>query len=166
MEDKLLSKFFLYISVASVVFISLYSLFIDYKFSNDLLNYLFTLLYLILSLNFIVGTSDSANKKERLTRIFKSRESILLYCIMAGSFSVIFIRSGFGIFKTTLIILSSLALFDFSMYILNRRTTLIFFWINFYLFAGMTALSHLPHANIDLVSRYNPFGGLLITIIM
>jgi len=164
MGNKLLPKIFLYLSAASVAFIAVYSLIIDYKLSNDLLNYFFSLFYLVLSLSFIVEIPDSASREEKLNRLFKSPESLFLYCILSGSFSVIFIGSGLTYFRTALIIMTSLVLFDFSMYILSRRTTLILFWINFYVFAGMTALSHLTHLNIDLVSRYNPFGGLLITL--
>ena len=164
MVNKLVPKIFLYLSAASVAFIAVYSLFIDYKFSGDLLNYFFSLFYLVLSLSFIINIPDSARREERLNRLFKCPENIFFYCILSGSFSVIFIGSGLTCFRTALIILTSLVLFNVSLYILSRRTSLILFWINLYLFAGMTALSHLTHLNIDLVSKYNPFGGLLITL--
>ena len=162
--NRLLGRIFLYIAAAMVVFMAVYSCIVNYKFPIEVLSYFYSLFYLVLSFSFLVGVPDSSSREERLNRLFKSPESIFFYCVLSACFSVILVRSGIDYFRTALIIATSLALYDFSMYILSRRTTLILYWINFYLFAGMTAFSHLPHINIDMLSKYNPFGGLLITL--
>jgi len=164
MENKLLHKIFLYITLATVAFVAGYSLIIDYQFPEYLLNYLFSLFYLILSLNFIGGNSDISERKERLIWLFKNKQNIFLYCLLSSCFSIIFIHSGISIFKTALIILSASILYYFSMFIFARRITMILFWINFYLFAGIIIFSQFPDFNLDIISKYNPFGGLIVNL--
>jgi hypothetical protein len=165
MENKLLHKIFLYITLATITFVAVYSLIIDYKFPEYQLNYFFTLFYLILSLNFLGGNSDKYDRKERLIWLIENKQNIFLYCILSASFSIIFINSGISSFKTALIIFSSLLFYSFSLFIFSKRITLILFWINFYLFAGVIIFSQFPCFHLDTISRYNPFGGLLVTLL-
>jgi hypothetical protein len=164
MRNKLLHKIFLFITLAAVLFIAIYSLVLDYQFSEYQLNYFYSLFYLILSINFLGDILDNSGLRVRLMTLFKGKQNIFIYCLLSACFSIIFIHSGIAIFKTTLIILSSFLIYFFSMIIFNRKTTQILFWINFYLFMGIIVISQLPKISLDTISRYNPFGGLIVTL--
>jgi hypothetical protein len=57
-------------------------------------------------------------------------------------------------------------LFNFVIvFIFNKKVLTYLFWINFYLFMIIFAFSQFSNFSIDLFSKYNPFGGLFLTII-
>lgn len=157
-------KIFLYITLATLAFVAGYSIIIDFQFPGYLLNYFFSLFYLVLSLNFIGDMSDSSDTKEILKWLFINTQNIIIYCILSACFAVIFIHSGTPIVKTALIILSSFVAYFASMFIFGRKISQFLFWINFYLFAGIIILSQFPNIRLDVISRFNPFGGLFVTL--
>jgi hypothetical protein len=164
MANKLLHRIFLFIALAAIAFIAIYSLVLDYQFPEYQLNYFYSLFYLILSINFLGDVLDSSDRQERLKTLFKGKLNIFIYCLLSACFSIIFIHSGIPFLKTTLIILISFLVYFYSMFVFNKKITQILFWINFYLFMGMIIISQFPQINLDVISRYNPFGGLIVTL--
>jgi len=166
MENKFLHMIFLFITVIVIVFITGYSLIVDYKFPDNQLIYFFSLFYLVLALNFIGRNSDTVKWKERLNWIIEKWQNIFIYCVLSVCFSIILFHSGVTIIKTAIIILTALFVYNITLVIFKRRISLMLFWINFYLFAGMLAFSLIPEVSLDLISRYNPFGGLIVELII
>jgi hypothetical protein len=164
MENKVLHRGFLFLTLATLAFVTVYSLIINYKFPEPLLNYFFSLFYLILSLNFMGNIADSSDSKERLKQLFKSSKNIFLYCLVSACFSIIFIHSGITVLKTSTIVLTSFGVYLFLMFVFNRKITQFLFWVNFYLFMGSLILGQLSNINFDLISKYNPLGGLFVTL--
>lgn len=164
MENKTLHTIFFLITVIVIIFIAGYSLVVDYKFPDNQMNYFFSLFYLVLALNFIGRNSDTLRWEGRLKCAIENWQNILLYCVLSACFSIILLHSGVSVIKTALIILIALIVFNFVLVICKRRITLILFWINFYLFAGMLVFSLIPEVTLDLISRYNPLGGLIVTL--
>jgi ABC-type multidrug transport system fused ATPase/permease subunit len=107
---------------------------------------------------------DNSDAKELLKKLFSDTKNIIIYCLLSACFAIIFIHSGKPIFKTSLIILSSFVAYFSSMFIVGRKITQILFWINFYLFTGIIILSQIPNISLDVISKYNPFGGLFVTL--
>jgi len=62
------------------------------------------------------------------------------------------------------VLISSLIFYYASLIFLSRKVTQLLFWINFYLFAGVFILTLVPGSRIDLLSGFNPFGGLFVTL--
>lgn len=164
MKKSIFSKISLILSLCLVGVIAVYSLVTDYHFPLDQVNYLFSLFYLILSLNFLGEDQTLNNTKERIKIILTKIQSIIITCVLAILFSLILIQSDIGPIKIFIIIFLALVLFNLTTVIFKREITLILFWINFYLFMGIFILSQFPNLSVDLLSRFNPFGGLIVTI--
>jgi len=166
MENNLLHKTFVILSVICIIFIAAYSLVIDYKFPHDQMNFIFSLFFLVLTLNFLGRNIKNEEKAERARSVFTDIQIIILYCILSACYSIILIHSGVSVVKTAMIILSALMFYNFILIIFRKSVSLILFWINFYLFMGMLVFSVLPGLPLDLISRYNPFGGLIVYLLI
>jgi len=164
MENKLFHRIFIIISLIALGFIAAYSLIRDYKFSSSLLIYYYSIFYLILALNFIGSDLQKSDRKNRLIWIITNKNNIIIYCIVTICYSIIFINSDIPILSTFLIVIISLIFYNFLFYYFNYRISLILFWISFYLFAGVIIFSQLPNFQLDLVSKFNPLGGLIVNI--
>jgi hypothetical protein len=164
MKNIKLHKISLYVSICLIAFIAGYSLIIDYQFPEDQINYLFSLFYMVLALNFLGGDLTIDNRQERIRLILTNTRSVIISCILSILFALILIQSNMVIVKIFMILVLSILVYYSTIVFFNRKVTLVLFWINFYLFMGIYLFSQFPDFKIDMISRFNPLGGLLITL--
>jgi hypothetical protein len=164
MKNIILHKISLYLSICLIGFIASYSLIIGYQFPEDQINYLFSLFYMVLSLNFLGGNLPIDNRQERIKLILTNTQSVIISCVLSILFALILIQSNVTIVKIFMILILSILVYYSTIIFLSRKVTLVLFWINFYLFMGIFVFSQFPDIEIDIISRVNPFGGLLITL--
>lgn len=164
MKKNIFFKGSLVLSICLVGLIAIYSLVTNYHFPPDQLNYFFSLFYLILALNFLGEDPSIDDRKERIKLIFTKTHSILISCVLAIFFSLILIQAEVTIGKIFIILVFSLVLYCTTLVFFKRGITLILFWINFYLFMGVFGFSQFPNFPIDLLSRFNPFAGLIVSV--
>jgi hypothetical protein len=166
MKNIILIKISLLLSLCVISFIAVYSLIIDYQFPQDQINYLFSLLYLVLALNFLGQDPVPDNQKERLNLILLKTQNIIISSVLTIIFALILVQSKVSFGKIFFILLLSLILYYSTLVFFKRKVTLFLFWINFYLFMGVFVFYQFPNFQIDFVSKFNPFGGLIVNLIM
>ena len=166
MKNVQLHKTFTRLSVAGIIFIAVYASSIDYIFTHDQLNALFSMFFLVLALNYLGMTSENIQREKRVRVVFKDGMNIVLYCVLSACYSFMLIHSGVSVIKTALIIIVALAFFNLIFILLHRTILLILFWVNLYLFVMMRVLSEMPGFSIDPLSRFNPFGGMIVHLII
>jgi len=166
MKNTILIKISLLLSLCLIGFIAAYSLIIDYQFPQDQVTYLFSLLYLVLALNFLGQELVLDNQKERINIILFKTQNIIISCVLTIIFALILMQSKISFGKIFFILLLSLLLYYSTLVFFKRKVTLFLFWINFYLFMGVFVFYQFPNLQIDFVSKFNPFGGLIVNLIM
>lgn len=154
----------LYFSVLAILFIAVYPLAIDYHFPKSITNNLFSLFYLVIFLNYL-GCYDLEDDFESKSEwIFTNIRSILFSTVMSAIFAVILRRTDIGIAGIFFILACGLTLSYATIIFVKKQIVLILFWINLYLFVGFLVLSQLPKIPLDIVSKFNPYGGLFVTL--
>jgi O-antigen ligase len=166
MKNTIFIKISLLLSLCLISFIAVYSLIIDYQFPQEQVNYLFSMLYLVLALNFLGQAAVPDNQKERLNLIILRTQNIIISCVLMIIYALILLQSKVSFGKIFLILLLSLLLYYSTLVFFKRKVTLFLFWINFYLFMGVFVFYQFPNFQIDFISKYNPFGGLIVNLIM
>lgn len=165
MKTPVLHRISLVVTILSVAFIAFYPLITDFTFTPEQANWVFSLLYLSLCLNFLGGApNDQETSTGRAQRIFKDINSIIISTILIVLFAIILGQSEISSIRIFLVLVCSLVFYYASLIFLSRKVTQLLFWINFYLFAGVFILTQVPGSRIDLLSRFNPFGGLFVTL--
>jgi len=151
-------------AVIAIAFIALYSLFIDYHFPQAITNNLFSVFYLVIFLNYLGFYNQEGDYKSKSGWIFTNFRSIILSTVMSAIFAIILNRTGIGIAGIFLILVCGLTLCYTTIILLKKQIVLIIFWINFYLFIGLLIFSQFPKIPLDMVLKFNPYGGLLVTL--
>jgi hypothetical protein len=165
MNSKVYYRISLWITILGIAFIAVYPLVTDFTFTHEQANWVFSLLYLTLCLNFLGGKQNEPESASvRAQRIFKDKYSIIISTILTVCFAVILGQSEISSVRIFLVLICSLIFYYASFIFFSRKVTQLLFWINFYLFAGVFILTQVPGSRIDLLSRYNPFGGLFFTL--
>jgi DNA modification methylase len=164
MKNNILHRISLILAICLIGFIAGYSMLIDYQFPESQMNYIFSLFYLILTLNFLGRDATLLNLRERFKMVLSDTQSIIISCLLAIIFSLLLIQTKVAIGKIFIIVILSLLFYYTLILILSRKVNLILFWINFYLFMGVFVFSQLPNFQINMISKFNPFGGLLLTL--
>jgi hypothetical protein len=165
MNSQVYHRISLWIAILGIAFLAVYPLATDFKYTPGQANWVFSLLYLTLCLNFLGGTKNEPETAyERAQRIFSDIYSIIISTILTACFAIILGQSGISSVKVFLVLTCSLVLYYASFIFLSRRITQLLFWLDFYLFAGVFILTQVPGSRIDLLSRFNPFGGLFLAL--
>lgn len=165
MNSQLYHRISLWMSILGIGFIAVYPLVIDFTFTLEQANWVFSLLYLTLCLNFLGGNqNEQETVSGRAQRIFKDKYSIVISTFLIVCFALILGQSDINSVIIFLVLICSLIFYYASLIFLRRKITQLIFWINFYLFTGIFILTQIPGSRIDLLSRFNPFGGLFLTL--
>ena len=155
----------MWITILSVAFIAVYPLITDFTFTHEQANWVFSLLYLTLALNYLgVKQNEQDTSSERARKLFTNYYSIIISTFLIACFAIILGQSEISSVRIFLVLVCSLIFYYGSLIFLSRKVTQLLFWINFYLFAGVFILTQVPGSRIDLLSRFNPFGGLFVTL--
>jgi len=154
----------LFFAVLAISFIAIYPVFIDYHFPQAITNNLFSVFYLVIFLNYLGFYNQEGDYKSKSGWIFTNIRSIILSTAMSAIFAIILNRTGIGIAGIFLILVCGLTLCYATIILLKRQVVLIIFWINFYLFVGFLIFAQFPKIPLDMVSKFNPYGGLLVTL--
>lgn len=166
MEKNIFHRISVRLSVVVIIYMAVYSSAVDYIFPADQLNFFFSLFFLVMALNFIGRNPAETIREIRMKSIFTDTQNILLYLILSACFSSVLIHSGVTVIRIALIILFSLVFYNLILIVLKKSVILILFWINFYLFMMMLVLSSMPGLYLDTISKYNPFGGLIVHLLI
>ena len=155
----------MWIAILGVGFIAVYPLSTDFTFTPEQANWVFSLLYLTLCLNFLGGKQNEQETiSKRAQTLFTDKCRIIISTILIICFALILGQSEISSVSIILVLICSLILYYASLIFLSRKVTQLLFWLNFYLFMGVFILTQVPGSRIDLLSRFNPFGGLFVTL--
>jgi len=152
------------IAVLAISFIAIYPVFIDYHFPQAITNNLFSLFYLVIFLNYLGFYNADDDYKSKSGWIFTNFRSIILSTVMSAIFAIILNRTSIDIAGIFFILVCGLTLCYATIILLKKQVVLILFWINFYLFIALLIFSQFPKIPLDVVSKFNPYGGLLVTL--
>ncbi len=166
MKNMILHRISLIIGLLIVGFVVVYSFLINYTYTDSQINYLFSLFYLIFTLNILGNESSFESPNKRVISIFSNVQNIIVSCILAILFGLMLVKAEVPLVKVFLILFLAFIIYTTIIVLFNRKIILVLFWINFYIFMGVYVFSQIPGFTLDLLSRYNPFGGLLITLLM
>jgi hypothetical protein len=165
MNSQLYHRISLWLTILGIAFIAVYPLVSDFTFTHEQANWVFSLLYLSLCLNFLGGKhNEPETVSVRAQRIFKDKYSIIISTILIVCFALILGQSEMSFVRIFFALICSLIFYYASLVFLSRKVSQLLFWLNFYLFMGVFILTQIPGSRIDLLSRFNPFGGLFLTL--
>jgi hypothetical protein len=166
MKNNILIKISLIISICIIGIVALYSLIINYEFNKEQVNYLFSLMYLVLALNFLYDNNYNDTLKERIKFIILKTQNILISSVLTIIYALILVQAEVSLWKIFICLIISLFIYLFSMVIFTRKVTLYLFWINFYLFMCVFIFIQFPNFQIDLLAKFNPLAGLIVNLII
>jgi hypothetical protein len=166
MKNNILINISLIISICIIGFVAVYSLIIDYAFTKEQVNYLFSLMYLVLALNFLYNKNYNDTIEERFKFIILKTKNIFISCVLTIIYALILAQSEVSLWKIFICLIMSLFIYLFSMVVFTRKVTLYLFWINFYLFMGVFIFLQFPNFQIDFLAKFNPLAGLIVNLIM
>lgn len=148
-----------------VAFMAIYPVITGYIFPPQLANWIYSLFYPVLSINFLMGyekTPDSMH--DRADWLFNNPRSLLVSAFFIIMFFIILGRADIKICRILLIMCTSLITWGATTVICRRNITYALFMLNFWLFSGVFVLDFIWEAEYDTLSKFNPFGGLFITL--
>jgi len=154
------------ISICVLGFIATYSLIIDYQFNKEQVNYIFSLFYLVLALNFLNNINEIDTREERFKLIFLKAQNIIISCILAILYALILVQSETSLWKVFICLILTFVIYLFALVIFTRKVTLYLFWINFYLFMGALIFIQFPNFKVDILAKFNPLAGLIVNLVM
>ncbi len=156
----------LWLILLTILFIALFPLVRDVAISPAQANWIMSLLYLSLCLIHLRKYNwEDEDLPKRANSILADKGSLGISTILVFAFVLILNHSGLSVIRIFLVLLCSLSFCYASLIFLNRKTSMVLFWINFYLFSGVFVLIQFPGVKIDLLSGYNPFAGLFLTLL-
>jgi hypothetical protein len=166
MKNSKLINISILLCIVILGFISLYSIIIDFHFSKEQINFLFSLLYLVLALNFLKYDEIADNSKKRFELVIMKPQNILISCVLMVFYALILVQTEASVIRIFLCLVLSLLINLLAIVLFKRKITFYLFWINFYLFMVVFVILQFPNINMDILARFNPLAGLVSYLII
>lgn len=165
MKTHTIRQVSLWIILLVIGFIALFPMFKNEVITLAQANWIMSLLYLSLCLNHLLKDNvKSEDISARAIEIFTNKGNLVISTILIAEFALILSHSGISVIKVFFVLVCSLCFCYASFILLNKKISVILFWINFYLFALVFLFTQFPGIEINVLSRYNPFAGLFLTL--